>query len=316
MTELIAAIDGGGTKTAAALADRRGNIIALPSLAGCNPQDGDGWEVVLTAALGQVMARARGLVRVTLGLPGFGEVPHHDAAMLALVGSVLSEGVEVMNDVALAYHGAFAGAPGVLILAGTGSMAMAMGPKGLHRVGGWGDLFGDEGSAFWIGRRALTQVSRALDGRTGDRAFADALLELMGLDAGADPFAPLNWIMSEPLPRASIAGVARHVDALAVAGDPVASAIMTRAAGHLVWLVRSAAAQAGLTEGYDWCHAGSVFRSAAMVAGVSDGLGRAPEPARLDALGGGLWLAAEAAGWAPDAGWIARVGSATRAWAG
>ena len=106
------------------------------------------------------------------------------------------------------------------------------------------------------------------------------------------------------------------MDALAGAGDPVAGAIMARAAGHRVWLGRSAAAQAGLAEGYDWCHAGSVFRSAAVVAGVSDGLGRGPVPARLDALGGGLWLAAKAAGWAPDGPWIARVGAATRAWAG
>jgi glucosamine kinase len=316
MSDLIAAFDGGGTKTAGAMADRHGNIHILQSLGGCNPQDNPAWAGVLTAAIGQALSRARSPAHVVLGLPGYGEVPRHDQAMAALVADILPGGATVLNDVALAYHGAFAGTPGVMILAGTGSMAMAQGPAGLVRTGGWGDLFGDEGSAFWIGRRALALASRALDGRSSDSAFAIALMDIMALDPAADPFAPLNWLMQEAHPRSSIASVARHVDDLAERGDPVAAAILDRAVAHLVWQGTAAAAKAGLSVGYDWSSAGSVFRSSRVAQGVMAGLGRPETPPRLDALGGGLWLAARAAGWEPDARWIARVGAVTRTWAG
>lgn len=312
MAELIAALDGGGTKTAGVIADRNGELQVLPGLGGCNPQDNPAWDQVLTAAIAQILSRIRDPAHVVLGLPGYGEVPRHDAAMQALVAGLLSDAATVLNDVALAYHGAFAGAPGVMILAGTGSMAMAQGPAGLMRTGGWGDLFGDEGSAHWIGRRALALVSRALDGRSDDMAFATALMEALGLDPRADAFAPLNWLMEEAHPRSRIASVARHVDNLSEKGDPVATAILDRAAAHLVWQGRAAAAKAGLGPDHAWSSAGSVFRSRRVAQGVAAGLARDATPPRLDALGGGLWLAARKAGWDPDARWIARVGAVTR----
>ena len=314
MPEMIAALDGGGTKTALALADRRGNCHFLQGLGGCNPQDNPDWAAVLAAALGQITDRCHHPKHVVLGLSGFGEVPDHDAAMQAAVAANLPGPVTVLNDVALAYHGAFAGTDGVLILAGTGSMAMAKGPVGLVRVGGWGDLIGDEGSAFWIGQRALRSVARALDGRGAEADFAQALLAAMTLDPVADPFAPLNWLMSKAHPRSAVAGIARVVDRLAEQGDPVARAILTRAAGHLIWQAHAAANKAGLPVGFDWCRAGSVFRSRTVEDAVAKGLGQPARVHRLDALGGGLWLAATAAGWRPDRGWTHRIGAATRAW--
>ena len=71
-----------------------------------------------------------------------------------------------MNDVEAAFVGAFAGRPGVLLLAGTGSMAWGSDGTRQVRTGGWGEGFGDEGSAYWIGRRALGLASQALDGGT------------------------------------------------------------------------------------------------------------------------------------------------------
>ncbi|MDE2314073.1 MAG: hypothetical protein KGL04_07855 [Elusimicrobia bacterium] len=70
--------------------------------------------------------------------------------------SAAARRVQVLSDVELAHRAAFDGGPGILIVAGTGSIAFARDDKGrTARAGGWGALLGDEGSAFWIGKEAL-----------------------------------------------------------------------------------------------------------------------------------------------------------------
>jgi N-acetylglucosamine kinase-like BadF-type ATPase len=295
----VAAVDGGGTKTAAALADRDGWVTLLPPGSGCNPQDNLDWSV----ALGGVLAALGRPVAAVVGLPGWGEVPAHDREVGAFVESRLP-GAVILNDVDLAARGAFPDGDGVLILAGTGSMAMARGV----RVGGWGDLIGDEGSAFRIGQAALTEMARAIDGRSDAAGFAAALGERLG--CGVAGFAPLDWVMGQAHGRSAIAQVAREVDALAEAGDAVAREILAAAARDLVELGRVAAVRAGL-RAPDWAAAGSVFRSRSVMEGVAVGMGRAAVRPRFSALGGGLWAAAVAAGWDVGADWAGRVAAAT-----
>ncbi len=309
----VAAVDGGGTKTAAALADRRGEVRILLEAAGCNPQDGPGWDAVLREVLGRVLSNPGGVAAAVLGVPGFGEVPAHDAAVLALLREALPVAHEAINDVVLAHLGAFGGGEGVLVLSGTGSMAVARGPGGFARVGGWGDILGDEGSAGWIGREALTLAARALDGRApGSLGFARALCGQLGAEGD---FAPLAWLMAQPgTPRAAVASVARHVDALAREGDEEAIRLMRAAAGELSLAARAAAERVGLADGFRWVPAGGAFRSETLTRAVTEALG-APSAPRLTALGGGLLHAAEMAGWAVDGAWAAAVDARLRAWA-
>jgi N-acetylglucosamine kinase-like BadF-type ATPase len=295
----VAAVDGGGTKTAAALADREGRVTLLPVGGGCNPQDNPAW----AEALGPVLAALGTPVAAVVGLPGWGEVPALDRVVGDFVAARLP-GAVILNDVDLAARGAFPDADGVLILAGTGSMAMARGV----RVGGWGDMIGDEGSAFRIGQRALTEMARVIDGRSDAWSFARALGGRLG--CGVEGFAPLDWVMGQPHGRSAIAGVAREVDALAEAGDALARAMLAVAGQELVELGRVAAARAGLAAP-DWAAAGSVFRSRVVTDTVAEGMGREAVPPRFSALGGGLWAAAKAAGWDVGAAWGARVAAAT-----
>ena len=312
----VAALDGGGTKTATALADRRGEVTILPEETGCNPQDGPGWDIVLNGALGRAVRTPGGLAAAVLGLPGHGEVPTHDAATLDLLRRLLRTPFEPMNDVALAHLGAFGDGPGVLVLSGTGSMAVGRGPQGLVRVGGWGDILGDEGSAAWIGREALSLATRALDGRAPEAAsFARALVARLGPGAQGD-FAPLTWLMAQPgTPRAAVASVARLVDDLAGQGDGASQRLLWRAAAELARAARVAAARAGLGGSFAWVASGGAFQSALLGGGVARDLGRAPVPPRMTTLGGGLLRAARLAGWSPDAAWAARVDAQLRAWA-
>lgn len=312
----VAALDGGGTKTATVLADRRGAVSILPEGLGCNPQDGPGWDAVLRGALARILRSPGGLAGAVLGLPGFGEVPAHDGAVMALLRAHLRAPFEPMNDVVLAHLGAFGGGAGVLVLSGTGSMAVARGPRGLARVGGWGDVLGDEGSAGWVGREALALASRALDGREPEALpFARALCARLGPEAQGD-FAPLTWLMAQPgTPRSAVASVARHVDALAREGSPEAQRMLHAAAGELAKAARVAAARAGLGSNPPWVASGGTFRSKLLLAAVAETLGQPPQPPRLTTLAGGLLRAAEIAGWAPDAAWAAHVDAQLRAWA-
>jgi N-acetylglucosamine kinase len=251
---------------------------------------------------------------MVLGLPGHGEVAEHDRATLALLGDLLSVPFEPLNDVFLAHLGALGGGEGVLVLAGTGSMAVARGPRGLARAGGWGDVLGDEGSAGWIGREALSLAARAMDGRAPEAlAFARALNARLGPEAKGD-FAPLAWLMAQPgTPRAAVASAARHVDALAQDGDGEARRLLRAAAGELALAARAVAARVGLGEGFPWASSGGAFRSALLGGFLAEALGRAADPPRLTTLGGGLRRAAELAGWAPDDAWAARVDARLRA---
>jgi glucosamine kinase len=308
MTEIVAAMDGGGTKTLVAWADRTGTVWRGRAELGCNPQDNPDWAATLSRALAQVPA-ASGAV---LGLPGYGEVAALDAQTAAHIRSEMTLKTDLntlilFNDVELAYHGAFPDGGGVLILAGTGSMAMARGAVGLKRVGGWGDLFGDEGSAFWIGQRGLQWASQMRDGRLGDTGFANRLSSKLKLRAEDGPFALSGWVLADPHPRSRIATVSRFINELSDEGDVTAQSILDQAAMLLADHALTVARRAALPDGWRWTQAGSVFGSKRLFAAVQNNLGRAPTTPCHDALGGGLWLAAKAAGWPVDADWAARV---------
>ena len=292
---IVLGLDGGGTKTAVAVADPTGRVLAVAQGGGLDPTAGAAWEARLIA-----LVQPFGAVQAAfLGLPYFSEVPAISARQTLVARSVLGHGAEVVNDVAVAYEGALGGAEGVLLLAGTGSMAWARGPAGVVRCGGWGDVFGDEGSAFWIGREALTLVSRHLDGRQHAPAFADAMLRALGI-AGSDL---IDWTYSQTQPRAAIAALSRQVGTLA-SHDPDAAYLMARAAAQLVDLAHAAARISGQGPDVGWSYAGGVFASAHLRAAVAAGMGSDPRAPRLPPVGGAVLAAARRAGWRVDDSFI------------
>lgn len=308
MTDYVAAFDGGGTKTLGAFASREGNVRLTQLAAGCNPQDNPHWRNGLSAALMQLPA----VSQVVLGLPGYGEVPAIDTLMRTYADDYFtstSVGTKLiyLNDVELAYRGAFPDGDGVLLLAGTGSMAMSHGPQGLIRAGGWGDLFGDEGSAFWIGQRGLQLASQMRDGRIADTGFADRLSKKLGILPQDGLFGLSIWATNAIHPRSHVANVSIYINDLSEQADVTAQAILDAAATELVAQARSVIRLAQMIAPLRWTHSGAVFRSARVLNKVSDLLGSRPVTRAFDALGGGLWMAALAAGWPVDAGWAARI---------
>lgn len=302
--DLILGLDGGGTKTLMAVAARDGSILLTRRTAAVDPFAEAAWPDALAHSLASALPVLPRLAGAVLGLPCFGEVEDLSRRQQDVAHRLLPVRHHVVNDVQAAFTGAFAGRPGVLLLAGTGSMAWAGDGRREMRVGGWGDVFGDEGSAYWIGREALSAVGRALDGRSPQGGFARDLLDR--LDVKATELAA--WCYGkETRRRTAVAGVARSVDAMAEAGDATARDLLARAGDHLADHAQACRAALGLPQGSGWSHAGGVFQSRAVMMRVTDRLGALPDKPRLSPVGGALLRAAQLSGWRPDTAWIDRL---------
>lgn len=165
-------IDGGGTKTVFALMGE-GKIQEQAELGGTSYRS-IGTEAVagvlaegLRRLLRRENVRSRDIAGAVLGLPCFGESAAGDAALAGAVQNVFQAiPVKIVNDVVVGWAGALGLAPGINIVAGTGSIAYGKNLLGQSaRCGGWDEFFSDEGSCYFLGRRSLELFSKQADGR-------------------------------------------------------------------------------------------------------------------------------------------------------
>lgn len=306
---LILGIDGGGSKVLVWLADSSGKIVRAARGAGVNPMDNAGWRRELEAQLAP-MLHVPGLAGVAAALPAYGEVEH----LSRLQDEVISQAFDhlphrVLNDVEAAHFGAFAGAPGILILSGTGSMAWASDHNGQsYRVGGWGDVIGDEGSSYWIGRRALSLISKSLDGRQAQGLLADLVFDHLGLGQTDALGALTAWSVGLANPRAEIASLATLVNQAAELGDPSAVTLIEESAAELASHIETIARLS--RQDPIWTYAGGTFNSRLLLEALTAQVGHPPVPSRLPPIGGALLAAAQLVGWPADNVWIERVAAA------
>ena len=175
--QFVIGMDGGATKTAAMLSDLNGNVLGEETGGPSNPQV-VGFEKVGEVILGLVEdlcgragCKPNEVLSIVAGLAGAGrdtDKEHVKAAVATEAKkSKISIGqVGVETDGRIALEGAFKGKPGIIVIAGTGSFALAKDHKGVtHRAGGWGRVLGDEGSGYSIGRDGLNAVTKHMDRR-------------------------------------------------------------------------------------------------------------------------------------------------------
>ena len=235
-------VDGGGTKTALCLVDGTGQVLArhtAPSIYYFSSGIGLVTEV-LTPAVRDTCAAAgvtpADVAFAFFGMPGYGEasadVPLLDAAPAAALGH---DRYRCDNDMVAGWAGSLGAVDGVNVISGTGSMTYGERSGRGVRVGGWGELFGDEGSAYWIAREGLAAFSRMSDGRQEPGPLLEVLRGHLGLAADLDLVdVVLNRWHGD---RGRIAALCRPVMAAADAGDPVSAAIVDRAGAELALLV-------------------------------------------------------------------------------
>ncbi|MEO9328878.1 N-acetylglucosamine kinase [Gordonia aurantiaca] len=174
------------------------------------------------------------------GITGLTPQAARPSALLASLTDIGVNAVVLSHDSVTAYLAANAGEPGVVTAVGTGVVTLGVGRAGVHRVDGWGYLFGDAGSAYWMGRAGIDAALRALDGR-GDATVLQ--------EHAADLFGPLPElymvVQGDPARVALVAGFARMVDEAARSGDVVARRIVDDAAAELAHSAVTALARSG-----------------------------------------------------------------------
>jgi len=307
MTDVIVGIDGGGSKTLVAAAGLDGELQMLVRGRATSPLEAEDWPVAL-AEQARPFAGLAGLRAAAAALPAYGEVERVSEAQRRLVAELFTAVPQrVLNDVDAAHLGAFAGGPGILVLSGTGSMAWARDANGVsYRTGGWGEVVGDEGSGYWIGKQILGAVSQSLDGRAKPTALTEALFAQLGLDGGNAVSELEGWASRLDRQRTRIAALAPLAGRLADAGDDAATRIIGAAASELARHVRTLErrlAPATLA----WSYAGGGFAAPALRRALIAQIGREPQPPRLPPIGGALLAAAQHLDRPVGRDWIERL---------
>lgn len=264
----LLAVDGGGTKCLAVLMDQSRQVVGTGRSGSCNYQ-GIGVEAAvreLKSAIQQAQEQALAQGQdenmtapgtvwevecAVMGIAGL-DTEYDRQVITGIVQEVLDQlsikvqHLVVENDGFAALLGATGGKPGVLVIAGTGSIAYGVnGKQETSRSGGWGHRVGDEGSGYWIGKQAIMAVLKAADGRGKKTALTDLLLPYVGLNQVDELF---NWTYSQHYSIEKVGELSVLVSQAADAGDEVAIAILQSAGDELYLAATAVIDQLGMKE--------------------------------------------------------------------
>lgn len=246
----LLALDGGGTKSLCNFFDEYGQILGQGRSGSCNYQ-GVGKEAAVKELILAIRNALEDCKFMGEWVIGEDELVT-DCAALGLAGldtdydrRIIEEIVKdalqhlrisakhliIENDGFATLMGATNGQPGVLMIAGTGSIVYGMNDQGaVVRAGGWGHRVGDEGSGYWIGKQAIIHILRTRDGRMAPNKLADYIFPYLGLKDHEELF---NWIYSTSFSVEKVGELSRIVSQAHIQGDPLAFSIMKQAAKEL-----------------------------------------------------------------------------------
>ena len=258
-------IDGGGSKTACIIGDETsilGSGVSGPSnLLRVGEQRA---REAIAAAISQACAGAKvnpsQIQRTCIGIAG-GARPETAEAARRILSEIVGGEIEVAGDMVIAMEAAWGNGPGVVVIAGTGSIAYGRNAAGqTARAGGWGFAISDEGSAHWIGRAAVGAVMRAYDGGQHP-ALLDSLRKAWRVETNERMIVAAN-----ATPLADFAGLFPTIVSAAESGDQVAHDVLAQAGAELAILGKIVIARL-FREGEEVRVAisGGVFRNAALV---------------------------------------------------
>jgi glucosamine kinase len=230
-------IDGGGSKTSCLIGDET-SILGSGSAAGSNlvrVGETQAREALATAirqacAVAQVVPSQ--IQRVCVGLAGAARPEIRDR-VLQIVSELIPGDVEVVGDIVIVLQAAFSDGPGVIVIAGTGSIAYGRNSEGdTARAGGWGFAISDEGSGHWIGRSFVAAAIRACDeGEDQNPRALESLMKSWRLETREMLIPAAN-----ATPPPDFAALFPMVLSLADSGDPIAREVLLQAGTELAKL--------------------------------------------------------------------------------
>jgi N-acetylglucosamine kinase-like BadF-type ATPase len=259
----VLGIDAGGTKTVCLLSDVEGRILAEARGGGANLQAVG--ELEVEKVLHEVMERALGDRPVIpsvicLGIAGV-DRPDDAAVIRGLMRRIgYKARIVIANDALIALVAGVGHEAGVVIIAGTGSIAYGRNARDeAARAGGWGYVLGDEGSGYWIGRHALRAVVRHADGRGRPTALTPHVFAHFEVSRAQEL---VHAIYHRNLRPSAIAGAARAVQQAADEGDEVALSILSVGARELAGCAASVVRQLDLAhQTFSFVLAGGILQA-------------------------------------------------------
>ena len=296
----ILGVDGGATKTLAAVLDLRSERLYLGH-GGPSNEDAVGVDAARAALVdsAEQAVEAAGIDDEQLG-----------AAVLAIAGTntdsvathvhARNSSWIVVNDVVGAWAMATGAADGVAVISGTGSNVFGVGPRGSWRAGGWGHVLGDEGSGYWLGVESIRAALREREASGPATALSEALTQFFETDSVE---ALASRVYSQPLTKRDIASFAIEAARVAEEGDAIARGLFEAGARELAGQISAVIAQTGLADSaFPVGLIGSVFKTGALyieplAAAIHESAPRAAvAPVEAPPAGGSLLLAARACG--------------------
>lgn len=244
-------VDGGASKTAALVTDDTGRALGS-GIAGPSNHLRVGIETAarnieraVNKALVTADVASREIVWTYCGIAGADHPAHRQEVVDSLSIFFPRGNFTVDNDARIALSGAIGFGAGVVVIAGTGSVAVGRNAAGEEaRAGGWGPIVGDEGSGYALARAGLSAVLRAHDGR----GPATTMTELLRRDYDMAPVDLPRFVYATTTHADDIARVGKLVIDAAVNGDAVARDIVTQSGAELAKAVLAVAQRLGLME--------------------------------------------------------------------
>ena len=236
----IIGVDGGGTKTLALLADLDGNVLAR-GLSGSSNYNAVGFETACLALADAINSSKKNIPdeisALCLGLAGVGRSEDIERFQTWAQNKFPRTIVKVVNDADILLAASSSTGPAIALVCGTGSIIYGRTITGeLIRAGGWGYLFGDEGSGYSIGAAALRAVMQAYDGRGTSTLLTQLILEKRGLNTPPDL---IRSIYGADSPRLEVASLSELVEQAASQNDALAISILDEAAQALVKSIKA-----------------------------------------------------------------------------
>jgi N-acetylglucosamine kinase-like BadF-type ATPase len=240
MANLFLGVDGGQSSTTALIGDASGRVIGFGRGGPCNhvsaPERRAKFMKVMGDCLGEALRQAGAdkpeFEGACLGFSGGAE--DKEALVRELIAA---DHLLVTHDALPALVGACGGKPGLITIAGTGSIAFGRNAAGkIGRAGGWGYVYGDEGGAFDIVRQAVRASLRLEEGWGPATTLRARLLSATG---AKDANAMMHSFYTDEWPRSRVATMSKLVDEAARDGDEVARMVLEHAAQQLSWLANS-----------------------------------------------------------------------------
>jgi N-acetylglucosamine kinase-like BadF-type ATPase len=240
----VIGIDGGGTKTNALIVGQDGTVVAECS---CGPTQIQTFGVKLVAVslfelirecCNKVDCKPENLQSIVMGIAGAGRASDRTDLTdtlhsVSVKKKFLLKNITVETDARIALEAAFAGGPGIVVIAGTGSIALYRTEDGkLLRAGGWGKILGDEGSGYAIARDALNAVMRQYDGRGDKTDLTKKAMAHFKIDSHDELISKVYHDQTD------IASFTPNVFEVVTGHDHVAHSILVRNATELAELVR------------------------------------------------------------------------------